>query len=211
MKAAACACALLAWAAPLQAQRIDVGRNVQVSGAHGTAAHYEVIAAGDPKDARRMVVGSFIYPAGETTGGTVVYTTRDAGETWTPTLQGTMLDNTSDPAPAFGPEGNVYYTASSLGPAGTPRDARTMLMFRSRDGGWTWQQLPAFTYSDRQYVVVDATGGKYNGRIYVNGNNRVPYGTAGSAMSTAWYVSALRIWLPKRRPAISHSAALSLR
>ena len=32
------------------------------------------------------------------------------------------------------------------------------------------------TYSDRQYLTVDRTGGKYNGRVYVNGNNRVPYG-----------------------------------
>jgi hypothetical protein len=186
LKPIALAAGLLACAPPpLLAQRIEVGRNVQVSTAHPRAAHYEVIAAGDPRDAARMVVGSFIFPDGGTTGGTIVYTTRDAGKSWTPTLQGAVLDNTSDPAPAFGPEGNVYYTAASLGPAGTPREKRTMLMFRSRDGGLHWQPLPAFTYSDRQYVVVDATGGPYHGRIYVNGNNRVPYGTADFVVFTS--------------------------
>ena len=169
---------LFACALPLAAQSIEVGKNVQVSAAHPTAAHYEVIAAADPKDPQKMVVGSFIFPLGSTAGGTILYATRDGGKTWTPTLQGKPLDNTSDPAPAFGPDGVAYYTASSLGPAGTPREQRKMLMFRSRDGGWTWQQLPAFTYSDRQYVAVDVSGGQHHGNIYVNGNNRVPYGVA---------------------------------
>ena len=168
--------AFLGGALSLSAQNIQVGRNVQVSSAHPGATHYEVLAAGDPTNADRMIIGSFIYPPGSTTGGSIVYTTRDGGQTWTPTLQGESLDNTSDPAPAYGPDGTAYYTASSLGPAGTPRGDRRMLIFRSPDGGTKWQQLTPFTYSDRQYVVVDGTGGKYHGRIYVNGANRLPPG-----------------------------------
>ena len=169
---------IVAFARSASAQQIEVGGNVQVSRLHPGDTHYEVLVAADPSDATRLIVGSFIYQSGSPRSGTVVYASRDAGRTWTPTLEGRVLDNTSDPAPAFGPDGTAYYTASNLGPAGTPRDKRTMLLFRSRDGGRKWETLPSFTYSDRQYVTVDRTGGKYNGRIYVNGNNRVPYGVS---------------------------------
>lgn len=162
--------------ASAQGPRISVGENAHVSGAYGSDAHYEVLIAGDPKDASRMVIGSFRFPAGTMSTETVVYASRDGGKTWQPTLKGDVLANTSDPAPAYGPDGWAYYTASSLGPAGTPREARRMLMFRSADGGLKWEGPSVFTYSDRQYVVVDGTGGKYHNRIYVNGNNRVPYG-----------------------------------
>ena len=173
---AAIVLAALAAAPAARAQTIAVGPNVQVSAAHPKSGHYEVLAAADPKDASKMIVGSFIYPERGTTAGSIVYATRDGGKTWTPTLQGAQLFNTSDPAPAYGPGGVAYYTASSLGPDGTPREKRVMLMYRSPDGGFTWEAMPAFTYSDRQYVTVDVTGGKNHGRIYVNGNSRVPYG-----------------------------------
>lgn len=164
-------------AARLQAQTsaiATVGPNVQVSRAHPSDAHYEVLVAADPNDARRMIVGSFRYPPGG--NATVVYATRDGGATWQPTLDGASVVNTSDPAPAFGPDGWAYYTASLLGPSGTPREARKMLLFSSADGGLTWSTPSAFTYSDRQYLMVDGTSGPNRGRLYVNGNNRVPYG-----------------------------------
>jgi uncharacterized iron-regulated membrane protein len=165
-------------AAPVHAQTVAVGKNVQVSAAHAAAGHYEVLVAADPNDASKMIVGSFIYPPRGTTAGSIVYATRDGGKTWTPTLQGDILFNTSDPAPAYGPDGIAYYTASNLGPPPSPREKRMMKMFRSRDGGFKWETMPEFTYSDRQYITVDVTGGKYHGRIYVNGNNRVPYGVS---------------------------------
>lgn len=164
--------------AAAQVGEILVGRNVQVSQALGADTHYEVLAAADPRDLARMVVGSFVYSERSTTPSSAVYASRDGGKSWSPTLFGNVLANTSDPAPAYGPDGTAYFTASSLGPPGTSREGRKMLMFRSKDGGARWDAPTSFTYSDRQYVTVDATGGKYNGRVYVNGNNRVPYGVS---------------------------------
>lgn len=164
--------------ASLPAQTIEAGRNVQVSRLHPADTHYELLVAADPADASRLIVGSFRYPAGSMRSGTVVYATRDGGKSWTPTLEGNVLENTSDPATAYGPDGSAYYAAAWLGPANTPRDQREMLMFRSRDGGLKWDSPVKFTYSDREYITVDRTKGKYNGRIYVNGNNRVPYGVS---------------------------------
>lgn len=159
-----------------QTAPITVGPNVQVSRAHADATHYEVLAAADPRHAGRLIVGSFLYPEGGAPKGTVVYSSRDGGRTWTPTLEGDALADTSDPATAYGPAGTAYYTASDLGPLGTPRERRRMLLFRSGDGGWSWDGPFPFTYSDREYITVDGTGGRYHGRVYVNGNNRVPYG-----------------------------------
>ena len=159
-----------------QSASITVGRNLQVSQAHPRDTHYEVLAAIDPRNPDRMIVGSFLYPERNTAPSSIVYATRDGGKSWTPTLHGPTLLHTSDPAPAFGPDGTAYYTASLLGPPPSPRDQRKMLLFRSMDGGYRWEAPDTFTYSDRQYITVDHTGGKYHGRIYVNGNNRMPYG-----------------------------------
>jgi hypothetical protein len=165
--------------------QVLVGRNVQVSQAYAHDTHYEVLAAADPRDATRMIIGSFIFPARGAPASSIVYTTRDGGATWQPTLEGDGLRYTSDPAPAYGPDGTAYYTASLLGPPPSPRDQRKMLFFRSPDGGLRWEAADTLTYSDRQYVVVDGTGGKYHGRVYVNGNNRVPYGISDFIVFTS--------------------------
>ena len=160
-----------------QAQRPDsgvrlvVGRTVHVSTARSGDTHYEVHAAADPRNPANLVVGSIVYPADSRGFATAVYTSTDGGRSWMPTLDGTGLENTGDPAVAYGPDGSAYYTASHIPPSGGDR---SMLFFRSRNGGATWSDSSSLTYTDRQYVTADATGGRYNGRIYVNGNNRVP-------------------------------------
>lgn len=160
----------------LSAQTLEVGANVQVSKAHPRDTHYELLVASDPDNPSHLFVGSFRYPDGTTRSGTVVYASRDGGKSWNATLDGSALENTSDPAVAYGLNGSAYYSAAWLGPAGTPREKREMLMFRSADGGITWGAPVKFTYSDREYISVDRTNGKFRGRVYVNGNNRVPYG-----------------------------------
>jgi hypothetical protein len=164
---------------------IVVGRNVQVSKAMAADSHYEVLAAADPRDAAHMIVGSFIYSERSTTPATIVYSTRDGGNSWSPTLQADTLANTSDPAPAFGQDGAAYFTVASLGPPGTSRSARTMLMFRSKDGGATWASPTSLPYMDREYVTVDETGGKYNGHVYVNGNSRAADGVSDFVVYTS--------------------------
>lgn len=168
----------LAATAPLRSAEIVVGPNVQVSAAHGADSHYEVLVAADPRNPKNLIVGSFIYPDDNTEAGSIVYASFDGGATWQPTLQGEDLLHTSDPAVAYGPDGEAYYVAAVL-PAD---DHRTMRLYRSPDGGRNWGPSSTFTYSDREYVVVDTTGGKYHGRVYVNGNNRIPKGVSDIVM-----------------------------
>jgi hypothetical protein len=147
-----------------------VGPNVLVSATHRTDTHYEVVAAAHPRDPSQLVIGSIIYPEGAATYGTVAYRSSDGGASWTPTLGVTALNRTGDPAVAFGPDGTAFYVASSLPAAGE----RRLLLFRSPNGGATWDGPFPLTYMDREYVTVDAGTGASRGRVYVNGNNRVP-------------------------------------
>jgi hypothetical protein len=147
-----------------------VGPNVLVSAAHRADTHYEVVAAAHPRDPSRLVIGSIIYPDSAATYGTVAYYSSDGGARWTPTLGLPELDHTGDPAVAFGPDGTAYYVASLLPTAGD----RRLLLFRSPNGGATWDGQFPLTYMDREYVTVDASAGASRGRVYVNGNNRVP-------------------------------------
>lgn len=149
---------------------IRVGPNVRVSTAHSTDTHYEVVVAAHPHDSSRLIIGSIIYPESAATYGTVVYHSRDGGASWTQTLGLPALDRTGDPAMAFGPDGVAYYVASSLPAVGE----RRLKLFRSTDGGGMWDGPHPLTYMDREYVTVDATAGRNRGRVYVNGNNRVP-------------------------------------
>jgi hypothetical protein len=163
-------CLALIGACAVHGVEITVGRNVQVSKAHPGDAHYEVYNAADLKHPGRLVVASFRFPRDGAPGETIVYASRDGGLTWNPTLEGKMLAGTGDPALAYGPDGTAYYAVSHI-PAVGPR---TMWFFRSKDGGLTWAPHDTLTYTDREYIAVDATGGKYDGRVYVNGNNRIP-------------------------------------
>jgi hypothetical protein len=164
---------------------IVIGRNVQVSKAMPANSHYEVLAAADRRDAAHMIVGSFIYSEGNTTPATIVYSTRDGGNSWSPTLDDDTLANTSDPAPAYGVGGAAFYAVAWLGPPGTNRSSRAMLMFRSKDGGATWAPPTSLPYMDREYVTVDQTGGKHNGNVYVNGNSRAADGVSDFVVYTS--------------------------
>jgi hypothetical protein len=149
---------------------IRVGPNIRVSESHSRDTHYEVVIAAHPRDPSRLIAASIIYPEGVSAYGTIVYQSSDGGVAWSPARGLSGLGHTGDPALAYGPEGLGYYVASSLPEVGE----RRLLLFRSPDGGANWDGPFPLTYMDREYVTVDATTRPSRGRVYVNGNNRVP-------------------------------------
>jgi hypothetical protein len=149
---------------------IHVGPNVRVSDSHSRDTHYEVVIAAHPRDPARLIAASIIYPEGLATFGTIVYQSSDGGSTWSPSRGLSGLGNTGDPDLAYGPDGLAYYVASHIPEAGE----RRLLLFRSPDGGANWDGPFPLTYMDREYITVDANEGPSRGRVYVNGNNRVP-------------------------------------
>jgi hypothetical protein len=149
---------------------IRVGPNVRVSDSHSGDTHYEVVIAAHPRDASRLIAASIVYPEGVASYGTIVYESSDGGSAWQRARGLSGLGHTGDPALAYGPDGLAYYVASSLPDVGE----RRLLLFRSPDGGANWDGPFPLTYMDREYITVDATAGPSRGRVYVNGNNRIP-------------------------------------
>jgi hypothetical protein len=168
----------VASAATLPAQ-IIVGPNVQVSLPNKARHHYEVLAAADPTNGARMVVGSMVYD-GAAQDATVVYTTADGGATWKQTL----YRGGGDPMCAFGGDGTAYFGMAVEVPnhfEDVYKD-RTVV-YRSRDGGITWSEGASIPFIDRAYLVVDQTNGRNRGSLYLNGTVDFPYTDAPVGIS----------------------------
>lgn len=154
----------------LNAQPVAVGENLLVSG-EPDKMHTETLIAADPKDANRLLGCAIVFLDGARRRTTAVYASSDAGKTWTQTLDTRKFFYSSDPAIAFGSNGVAYYSTTVNVRA---EDRPVVMIYRSTDGGKTWQAPTAIPFFDREYLAVDNTGGKYHGRVYVNGAATVP-------------------------------------
>ncbi len=141
--------------------RIVVGPNVHVSRERADVPHREVVLAADPTRPTRILAGSMIEYKGSPLSPSVAYSSEDGGRTWRLALERKSPDDRSlsgDPAIAFGPDGTAYFTTM----------ARRGL-FRSRDGGRTWEEPTAVDPEadlDREFLAVDGTGGRFHRRLY---------------------------------------------
>jgi len=142
---------------------VTVGPNVQVSASMAETMHGEGTIVADPSDARRLLVCSMIHePA--IAQGVVAYLSQDAGGHWERTFATGPEDNAGDPACAFGPDGTAYlmFIPESAAKSGLP-------LFRSRDGARTWISVGGTGSLDRETVLVDGSGSRFHGRLYVHG------------------------------------------
>jgi hypothetical protein len=151
---------------------IHVGSNVLVSSAMRETPHYETMLAADPSDARRLLACSMyeVKQPSTTDYGTVVYLSTDGGGTWRPTLKVIGNDwGSGDPACAFGAGGSAYFAELSTEKGPDGKSHGHTIVYASRDGGETWGRPFDGRQSDREFIAVDTTGGRYNGRVYING------------------------------------------
>ncbi len=99
--------------------------------------------------------------------------TFDGGVTWT--NPGLFVDvhyaRDSDPALTVSAEGTFY--AMLLAYTGNTNQPNGMLMYRSLDGGQTWEdrgfaidQVPG-VFEDKEFIACDRTDSQYHGRIYM--------------------------------------------
>jgi hypothetical protein len=165
----------LAVARPTAAQQITVGPNVHVTKDRSTIVHNEFWAGGDWTNPDRLIACSMTED-----GKTRYYASHDRGKTWKVTLElsdGVLL---GDPVCEFGLDGTAYAITLSINPsrpvatqqmAGLRKNlTRQVQVYRSADGGRTWEAEPArFEFIDREAFAVDNTGGKYHGRLYIIG------------------------------------------
>ena len=159
--------------------QIVVGPNVQVSKAIPNIPHYENLAAGDQKHPGRLITCAMVF-TNETDKSVLqyCYVSSDNGKTWKPTLRVNDGRSNVDPTVAFG-LGNEVYVASLVSGLdrardnGGPNSERAIILYKSANGGHTWSETSRLLYSDRPFLDVDKTDGKYAGRIYVFGAGAV--------------------------------------
>jgi hypothetical protein len=154
------------------AQKVTVGPNVQISAARPNDPHSEPVIAADPNHPERLIAGSHISWLDTTGTKSVAYVSFDTGHTWQLSLEHRDSTSGGDASVAYGPDGSALFaTLARWG------------LYRSRDGGKTWDRPskapPAYAW-DREYLVADFTGGKYNGRVYMNSTVSVPWATDSS-------------------------------
>jgi len=164
---------------------VVVGPNVHVSRERAEVPHREVILAADPSHPGRLLAGSMIAYKGELLPPSVAYASEDDGKTWRLSLDRKSAEDRSlsgDPAVAFGPDGTAYF--ATLARRG---------LFRSRDGGRTWEPPTAVDPEaslDREFLAVDGTGGRFRGRLYWSCANLIrPIGPGPGTTGIALYAS----------------------
>jgi hypothetical protein len=168
------------------ASTISVGTDVQVSASRPETMHGEGMIAANPRAAAQLIACSVLIS--EDVGQTVaVYRSRDAGQHWQRTFQLPPAESAADPACTFGPDGIAYlaflpFAAGSMAATRLP-------VWRSSDGGGTWQAVGTTGGMDRASIAVDAGSPRYGGRIYVHGTV-YPHGTGGmTRTAVALYTS----------------------
>lgn len=149
--------------------KIKVNANVQVSVARAKENHGEVLVAADPSNPNRLIGCSMIFPdsLSRRMSDGITYFTEDGGAHWKPTLYvDTGLMGTGDPACGYGADGKAF--SVYLQPA-VKSEMDDVLVYRSNDGGKSWEQPSHVDWIDREYITVDTTPGKYHGHVYING------------------------------------------
>ncbi len=138
----------------------------------------ETSIAIDPDDSRNLVGGTNDYRYGDAQAGVAV--SLDGGRTWTAdTLDG--LDTTlgkydAQGDPAIAPyRGGVFYYAFIDFNRGDEQNR--LAIAKSTDGGVTWPVLGvvidhpgpgSHDFEDKEYIAVDATGGPFDGNVYIS-------------------------------------------
>ncbi len=151
-----------------QADRIRVGTNVQVSGSRKDTAHYEVVIAADPKNAKYLVLASMASasPTNRDLHEVATFTSSDGGTTWKlARVQKGQAENEvyADPHLAYGADGSVFLV--TLRDNFLKADAGKMELARSRDNGKTWDRTTLLPWNDRPFLVTDGGGGRRDGLI----------------------------------------------
>ncbi|HEX7021007.1 MAG TPA: sialidase family protein [Gemmatimonadaceae bacterium] len=150
---------------------LTIGRNVQVSASLPSTMHGEGMIVADPTGAGRLLVCAMLLDErrGE---GVVAYASTDGGATWSRTFETPPDEFVGDPACAFGPDGEVYLTMMPSTIASMQK--MRLPLFRSRDGGHTWERAHGIIGGvDRESIVVDGTGGRFHNRLYVHGSAQI--------------------------------------
>jgi hypothetical protein len=150
------------------ASPIQIGRNVRISTAYSDFDNEELQISADPNDANHLIGAAIVMTQEPLMSNMVAaFESRDGGRTWRETMHTTDPGNLCDPGTAFGPGGVAYLVVAGYSP--DPKVRPYSLLYRSSDGGATWAKPVRIDRLDTEFVAVDRTGAKHDGRVYIDG------------------------------------------
>lgn len=151
--------------------RIVLGPDYLVS-RDGDIPHVETHIAANPLDRKNLVGASITAARPEGGWANRVFVTHDGGITWHwVDFSEQFQFGSADPQVAFTPHGTALFIGLASGSVTDEKDRPRggMHIYRSTDGGKSWQQTQVVCCShDHEQVVVDNTLGRFAGRIYIS-------------------------------------------
>jgi len=159
----------------LQAPRIAVSPNVQVSASRSASEFNEVVVAAHPTDGKLLLACAMLDPEPDRRVKSAGWISRDGGLTWSAPLV-TTAHWANDPTCAWGADGTAIFMHKVNDGAPTPPGAANsdfdyLGVERSRDAGRTWLAMVRGPQTnDRPFVAVDerrnAVYVAYNGHLH---------------------------------------------
>ncbi|HEX4439692.1 MAG TPA: sialidase family protein [Thermoanaerobaculia bacterium] len=160
----------LALADTAAAPKVVVGPNILVS-RDGDVPHVELMVAASPRTSKDLL-GAAIT-ATRPTGGWAcrAYSSTDGGATWKASEFPEQVEfGGGDPQVAYTAQGTALMVALTMNKSDKGKDCASMHVWRSEDGGRTWQApspIPCGPSWDHEQIIVDASKGRFAGRIYI--------------------------------------------
>jgi hypothetical protein len=177
-----------------QNNAIQIGSAVQVSKAQEKYLMREVLVSADPQNPNHLLGCGIAYDESRNREWTVVYVSKDGGNSWKPTLSTDNFEMSGDPACALGRGGLATHMAMAFEKFPPENNKYVLRVYRSTDGGETWPSytdLPMkFQGIDRESVTIDTSESKYKNQIYVSGTTHVRDFDGGTKGGLAVWTSA---------------------
>jgi hypothetical protein len=188
--------------------KIVVGPNVHVSAGQADLFHNEVLLSASPKDPNVLVACALAGPVNMVLSQGApsslgdrgsLFVSTDRGRSWRAAGVAATDSVRGDNHCIIGADGRMHFvglimelTPSTVPGATSAGRLYTRIVVRSSsDSGRTWHEgsVEPPDIIDRQYLLIDDTGGRYNGRIYLSGSTGVM-----SLDSTRMRTNYLALW-----------------